>query len=333
MRKILSIALIALCCIACGSENENKVNKKEAPERIGWDNNIGTFPLYGNVKQVTYTCYDIDSEFGEEISREAYRKLIYIFDINGNVVESNYYDREGKLVYRKEYIYDIKGNVKRELKSYEDSDGEYSYAETHNKYDSNGNLIEQEEIRYEKLQLKCTRHYTYDTQGNIVRSEEYTDYRNIVTENIEVCTTIRQFSYDENGNNFEELEYYNWYNSPNITKREKVFDLNNKVIEETVLNILNGEIEVHSSYKYDQDGNCIEENTDVHTHPGAIGRNVHIYNANGYKTESINYNNIGVQYKQKFTYDTKGNIVECRVYHKEPFKTPTELTTYEIEYR
>jgi hypothetical protein len=94
MKKFFLFVTAVLTVVGCGDSSNGE---KVAPERYGWDGP----DLYGNVKSVTVTSYNLSSKFGEEIIGDEVQNDVYNFDSShGNVISKNSVDKsDSTLVY------------------------------------------------------------------------------------------------------------------------------------------------------------------------------------------------------------------------------------------
>jgi hypothetical protein len=228
--KLLSLLIITLLFVSCVTDKiKNDLTK---------DN------FLGKVKSVREFTYDPVEKFGKIIKREISKRYgnQTKFNENGNQIEINRYNSDGRLNYKKTYKYDDRGyktetneygfyGSLRGKSTYEyddkgnqtkennyNSDGSLDYQKTY-EYDDKGNKTKQISDGY--LNEKWT--YEYDDKGNL------TDYKNYFHDSLKYIFSLK---YDDNGNNTE----WNKYNS-------------------------NGSFYMKSSLKYDDKRNLTELNS------------------------------------------------------------------------
>lgn len=314
MKKFFLFVTAVLTIVGCGDSSDGE---KVAPERYGWDGP----DLYGNVKSVTVTSYNLSSKFGEEIIGDELQKDVYNFDSShGNVISQNsvdksdstlvyddytytydaeghcierLYDRNGKRRTRYRCVYDSNGNLSEE--STINANGAFQYKCIY-KYDSDGNRIEKNVPVLWGYAANNKTTYTYDSNGNCIEENSYD------SGNIDEKVT---YTYDPNGNCIEENETRYWSDgSVGKEKRTRVYDSDGNCIEKNTY-FANGEMYIKETYAYDTDGKLVKK---------------------------------GLYVKERarittFTYDSNGNCIE----EKECVKSgqilyPDKLTKYEIEY-
>ena len=146
-----------------------QVKKADAPIRQGYDS--GFTPLYGDVESITIREYKLEERFDEVVKGEMEDCDKYTFNQRGDVVEYAVYDsygRKGKDLYK----YDSAGNmIEEEVLSYSFFFGE-SYERRTYRYDSAGNQIEK--VWYNssgELDWRLT--YRYDSAGNLIELVRY----------------------------------------------------------------------------------------------------------------------------------------------------------------
>ena len=138
MEKIILVILSVLYLVSCNqSEKKNDLTEEN---------------LKGKVKSITENTYEAVDKFGqiEKGNVLVDSSAVYtddgrfkIYNEKGNKIEENYYNSNGRLIYKNTYKYDEKGNIIEE-----------------NHYDSNG-----------RLDSKYT--YEYDKNNNWTQRIEY----------------------------------------------------------------------------------------------------------------------------------------------------------------
>ena len=224
----------------------------------------------------------------------------YTFDDEGNCVET----KEGDYV--RKYKYDSRGNCIGKSSAY----GENIY-----KYDDNGNKVEEEEVTYtEGWSYRDTIKYVYDKNNNCIQKLEFsnngglrmTEYTYdemgncIKEERIDrkgKREVIQLYCYDEKGNCVQSYD-------PNVHRIfgtegpartiEKVYDENENCIRETLTFLENSGYtdENITEFKYDKQGNCVEE----------------VSTSRGYDNHKTVLRSS--QSKTEFTYDKNGNLIK-----------------------
>ena len=317
MKKLMSFAVIALLCTACNN-NSSEVKQEEAPERNGWDGP----DLYGNVKSVTVTSYNLSSKFGEEIIGDEVQKDVYNFDSShGNVISKNSVDKSASTLVYEDYTYtfDAEGHCIERLYNLNGKrSARYKYV-----YDSDGNLSEESTIDANgAFQYKCI--YKYDSDGNRIE-------KNVPVLWGDAANNKTTYTYDSNGNCIEESSY----DSGNIDEKVTyAYDPNGNCIEENETRYwYDGSVEKEKIIRvYDSDGNCIEMNN-YNMDGEVIRKGIYKYDTDGKLIEIIFYDRPDVARISTMTYDSNGNCIE----RKECLRFigilyPYYLTKYEIEY-
>lgn len=296
--KRLSLLVVAMLLATASFA---QVKKSPAPKRAGWDLNVG---LYGDVRAVIVTDYEIEEYFGEytPIVTEECR---YIFDESGNVatiqIKSQYseysleyeYDSAGRKIsmsnfdglgesgnlrHKIIYKYDSIGNVVEEIRYNANGKAEERYFY---KYDVANNLVE--ESKYNSIGGCCYNHYytyEYDSTGRVVK---------IIRGGTDSLGERSQtYQYDSEGNLVEEIEYdtlgsllekytYEYDAAGNVVGKNR-YDRFNSLVEKT-------------TYKYDSVGNNFEEI--VYDQYGEVDEKVvFMYDANGNVLEAIEYSSM-----------------------------------------
>lgn len=332
MKRILYVALAALCCIACGSENEDLNN---APKRVGWEGP----GLYGNIEKVTISEYTVTTSFGEE-NRSLKEQKVYLFNTDGNVAEIITDDSREICTYNDDgLLCKVQetsrwgGTIKSEgtityhdngkiAEAEEYSSGYLKKKSTFNKsgiitslteYDSYGRISKKEDYSYNKYG-KIEKCISYSSSGSVKTTQKYIyDKKNKLTEIKEFDSDgkldyRKKYYYHKNGNlKRTEVLSDNWGGGTLI---EETYNKNGQIIKEVQdLTTLMGGVRKETSWKYDKNGKLIEwsETSEV----GFFG------------AESTT---------EKYKYDQMGNRIEERTY-KDDIEELTSIITYEIEYR
>ena len=210
--------------------------------------------------------------------------------------------------------YDTNGNLV-ENSHYPDSDGSLSRKYIY-KYDSNGKLVE--ELDYYEGYLEDKRIYKYDSNGNMVEmlrwnmlSEKTRDYP------LEVCSPMTFiYKYDSNGNEVECLDYDSdgSYTGRSINK----YDTNGNKVEWSTYDS-EGSSKGKYIYKYDSNGNMIELRR--YKSDGLLwSYDTYKYNSEGKKVVEDRYftrlGELPVE-SHHYKYDSNGNEVESLIWDKD----------------
>lgn len=181
--------------------------------------------IFGNkvVKKYNDKELELETVFIKE-NGELDSKTIFRYDEKGNRIEENYYDSNSKLDRKNVAEYDEKGNITR-LDSYELSKllniAKYTYV-----YDIDGNILEINGSLYDlagNLVDKLKDVNKYDSNGNLLQ-----ELRSNLKGNLEY--KYATYKYDKNNN---EIEVCNYNSSDKLIYiRSKKFDNRNNVLEE-----------------------------------------------------------------------------------------------------
>ena len=119
MKKQILILLVFPLLFSCGDGRK-------------MDNGLTQNNLNGKVKEIICTEYTVKESFGEVKKDGVKYKREQKFNKQGNITESNIYDKDGKLTYKHTYKYDKDGNTTES-----------------NTYDKNGDLSNKEQYKYQ----------------------------------------------------------------------------------------------------------------------------------------------------------------------------------------
>jgi YD repeat-containing protein len=128
--------------------------------------------------------------------------------------------------------------------------------------------------------------------------------------------------YDDKGNEIEYTEFFNnrenWYEGPGATFRykqdsgiiKKEYDDTGNLIKKSLINMHNS-ADANYTFKYDKNGNMIEEDVYYNRDSSSIKTTTYKYDDKGKRIEEkkLPQNGSG-GYKITFKYDDKGNLVE-----------------------
>ncbi|SEU15758.1 Antitoxin component YwqK of the YwqJK toxin-antitoxin module [Draconibacterium orientale] len=241
-------------------------------------------------------------------------KIIYRYDLKGNLIEKLEYNSKGNLTEKTISTYSESGDLINEIRYNADGriNSKYNYKYTHNKilksnfYDGNGNLEKKREYKYyesdkvvelnsyyEDGALELKRVSTYDENDKLIEEINYSkegeisgiytykyfDNGKLAEENwISSSGNIYNgfiYSYDDKGNLSESQNYVHSKDHPlGITKYE-----NGNIIEDS--EIVNGDIrrKITYSYEFDKIGNWIKQIKYENTIPKyVIEREVYYFN-------------------------------------------------------
>lgn len=319
MKKFFLFVTAVLTIVGCGDSSNGE---KVAPERYGWDGP----DLYGNVKSVTVTSYNLSSKFGEEIIGDEVQNDVYNFDSShGNVISKNSVDKSDSTLVYEDYTYtfDAEGHcIERQYDRNGKRSARYKYV-----YDSDGNLSEESTIDANgAFQYKGI--YKYDSDGNRIE-------KNVPVLWGYAANNKTTYTYDSKGNCIEENETRYWSDgSVGKEKRTRVYDSDGNCIEENeTIYSSDGSVEKEKIIRvYDSDGNCIEMNN-YNMDGEVIRKGIYEYDTDGKRIEIIFYDRPDVARISTMTYDSNGNCIEeKRCLRYIGILYPYYLTKYEIEY-
>ena len=130
----------------------------------------------------------------------------YIYDENGNVLQSLVCDNSGNLSLEWKCEYEIQEDVKLVKQTYYDGNGQaIGYSESEIIYDSYGNEISR--VTYDEngeIEADIKNEYTYDEVGRIIKKIEHDNLS-------DTDTIVQMLVYDNNGNNTMNFLYMDNY--------------------------------------------------------------------------------------------------------------------------
>lgn len=341
--KTLALILIVGFFISCANEK--------------FKNDLVKDKLKGRVSIITESEYGAIEKFGEAQKDGLKNKYVLKYDIKGSLIEDCWYDSDGNLKIKKTYRYDEKGNMTEKRSNNESPFYWEGVSVIKYKYDIKGRMIEENQYHLDGS-LARNWFYKYDSKGNkVVKSSnenfktpseykngsvyisgttysyEYDKRGNLILETTEVSKDT--FQYDDN-NNMIVHECY--LGGSLIYKETYAYDeMRNKLEHKKYKS--DGSTKLIETFKYDTNGNLIEENI-------ANGKNTYKYDDNGYLIEKYNYSADG-KYSDHMNYiydqfDKTGNWIKKReignlISYKNsngvyvPFVT-THIIEREIEY-
>ena len=193
MEKIILVILSVLCLVSCNqSEKKNDLTEEN---------------LKGKVKSITENTYEAVDKFGqiEKGNVLVDSSAVYtddgrfkIYNEKGNKIEENYYNSNGRLIYKNTYKYDEKGNIIEE--NYYNSNGRL-YSKATYKYDEKGNMIEDNFYDSDNGSLIYKNTYKYDEKGNNIEKNNYDSNGRLDSKHT--------YEYDKNNNWTQRIEYKN----------------------------------------------------------------------------------------------------------------------------
>jgi hypothetical protein len=208
----------------------------------GWDDSLNTWEneekeemLYDANSMLIQTSYfewdtDLetwaDTDYKNEFTYDSEGKLIQ--DISYSYEDSVWFNAE-----KKEYSYDANNNNIQELNFYGSNIGwDSSYKKVMN-YDLNNNEIESVSSQYNNDWVNTNKQeHDYNSNNNVI---EYRNFEwNLDDSSWSISHQKISYSYDQNNNLNEEINYYLNEDSTfeNNSKTEYVFDANNNLNEE-----------------------------------------------------------------------------------------------------
>ena len=193
MEKIILVILSVLYLVSCNqSEKKNDLTEEN---------------LKGKVKSITENTYEAVDKFGqiEKGNVLVDSSAVYtddgrfkIYNEKGNKIEENYYNSNGRLIYKNTYKYDEKGNIIEE--NYYNSNGRL-YSKATYKYDEKGNMIEDNFYDSDNGSLIYKNTYKYDEKGNNIEKNNYDSNGRLDSKHT--------YEYDKNNNWTQRIEYKN----------------------------------------------------------------------------------------------------------------------------
>ena len=247
--------------------------------------------LSGEIKQIKTDKFNATDRFGEIIQTTrtdfSFDHSLTKCDEKGNTIESNSYDIDGNLYSQCIFKYDNIGN-NNEMNIYININSVLSLQEKEfYKYDQN---------IYNSDGLKERAIFKYDQKGNVIERNSYNSDGNLIFK--------FTYKYDDIGNQIEENHY-----SPDGSLTDKsiyIYDDKNNKIELNNYADVNSGITYKVTYKYNEKGNLIEENT--------------IYTDNTFSF---------LNRKETYKYDDRGSVIEQTSYKEDGSVTSD---TYKYEY-
>ena len=316
MKNIILLILFTFCLCGCTGKEKEKDSQPIDDIFNGFEtylkiidtkSKLSEQNFKGNVKYISESNYEATYKFGEieksklickyysEFDKFGNKKLgreksfgeeikyLNNYDVNNNIIETNFYKSDTILAIKIKYKYDLKGN---EIEKCTYGRGDSIVEKKIFKYNLNNYIIE-ENLYNSKNKLSSKIKYKYDIRGNKIEESQYnsdgslfmkitikydTMNRNIETnwnechgENItpKFKNQKSTFKYDEKGNKIERKDYKDGvYSGETIYK----YDGRGNIIEG------NSGIQSIESYKYeyDKNGNWIKKITLYNDEPKEI---------------------------------------------------------------
>ena len=242
-----------------------QVKKSPAPERTGWDKE---YPLYGQVKSVTISSYDIVNKFGKNEKGELKDRETYVFNSAGDVEQC---------VKSVEYV----------LKYHYNTDGveihKYSFGKlvtcTANKYDENGRVVESAVYDGEGA-LQTMTFNEYDSEDNHIGEIEYDSSGKV--------TAITCYEYNEQGD-CTSIECYDSYES--LAQENSLIGIHQSFTYDSAGNIakclISGSVHSLCLFHYDANGNLVEIECRKSLDDSLVYKEILSYDESGDNLESI----------------------------------------------
>lgn len=240
-QSFISIGLFLL--ISCNVNNNNKIIKSD----LVLEN------IQGKVYSLKEFSYEANENYGTLIRGNRSRRstldhdFYKIYDTYGRKIEEGKYDdySNGGLIYKLIYTYDKKGNLIEG--NYFSTNNEFLRKQSY-VYDEFDNLVEKVSINFDgSFAEKLT--YVYDILGNNIEENIYNQYNQI---------TKMTYKYDSIGNKIEEKSLFGNGSISVLSKyNERGF-----LIEDNKEHLPSSNLNSKTTYKYDINGNKIEENSD-----------------------------------------------------------------------
>lgn len=187
-----------------------------------------------------------------------YREIKFIFNDQGYVMSSTWYNRMGKPHSIHQFERNSSGKVTKDAFSYLDSLGgvfkDFGTEISILSYDQNNNLLKSKKMNFRGVeQPDAKSEYvakTYDAKGKVVKEVMHYYFEGLTGESINVTTT----KYDETNLTSESISVYDGgYTSTSKKKYNKLW----KPVEEKYYNDKTKKLEGTNTYKYDSSGNLI----------------------------------------------------------------------------
>lgn len=295
--KVLAVLPAIFFAVSCAQEtaSDQPMERQFAPERQGFHNNLrddDEFELFGDVDSlaIIHIQNKKDGTTSELVSQT------FKFNENGDVVRTVRHDYYGN---------------PEEITTY--------------KYDSNGNMIQEERIKRGKKDVNIR--YSYDAQNRLIDENGYG-----LGQKVKIHHT-----YDESGNEVE-IKYVGEgfksvmkYDSDNKLVDESAYSLDGKehrsqylyeydskgnLISETHKSIWRNYIWKIEAYTYDDSNRLVSHTRDTYKEDGSSeGKRIEIFNEYGDLIDVENYwGDMSRSIKYSYKYDCYGGLVEKKSY-------------------
>ena len=274
--------------------------------------------IHGGLFELTECEFDA---LGNEtkVSYDSNGTIVYKaeYDTSGNKTKEVYYNQDGTINSRYEYVYNSLGNILNE--STYDEYGTRTRWRGY-EYDEYGNLtIRDDDENDGVIHLVFLYSYEYDANGNMVLKVDYDEYGGGWTE----------YKYDSAGNVLTESDY-DQYGTLNYMHSYE-YDGNGNVIKMVFHSQYADYIE--REYEYDTSGNITKEVS--YNSDGTIGNlKEYEYDVYGNRTEkdtSYNYNSNDIMSDWEDWEISKYDIFNNRIYRETSYST--NAATYKCTYK
>ena len=249
MKKILklySLLILTFFLFNCSADKIDAIDKEL--------NDLTKKNLLGKVNSLRQFSYVAIEKFGEISKGERAsgsesgnsKNMEIIFSENGNEIEINQWESSGNRGIKRIFKYDIKGN--RIEENYYQPDGSL-LAKVKLEYDDKGNKVKQNRSFPEYLGIVENGTYKYDSKGNLIEENHY---------NLNGLALTLKPEYDDNGNKVETNRYNP--NGSLGGKWTYKYDTKGNLIEDNSYKS-DGSLDIRRTFKYDDKGNEIESSS------------------------------------------------------------------------
>ena len=237
MRKNLTLFLVAITLISCGSETKKQKNQ-----------------FNGDVKEMKESKYSASDKFGEPTIEELISAMKYEYGIFENEIRNNLYDDENKLTSVAKIEYN-KENKKIKSCLYSNT-GELIWR---TEYDKNGNITKIEESDSGEMILRNRLEHEYSKNEDILKIQVYDakgENTSIITFKYNDNKVIERYIHD----NEMKLTMQISYNKEEDVIKEQTYGDDGNITNK-LLTDYNKNGDVIKRHEYDGNKNLITETT------------------------------------------------------------------------
>ena len=206
-------------------------------DRMGLNGKVKTLDIYYYRPEDTSSLFSVKFKKGEKWEEDGIHHCHLRFNIDGNLVQYNEYDKQENAIRKIGYTYENWGYTR--TLSYPKSNDTIVY-----KYNTDGKLLE---VMYSDLHGEIN---TYDDRGNLIRTKQVdgTIYKPAMIE----------YDYNEHDLLVEKREFYNIGELSGKTVYE--YDANGLLAQTQVYDLLSLDMpETHFIYEYSDSNRVVEE--------------------------------------------------------------------------